>query len=342
MLGKEILDLRVMKISNETKVGALTAVAITLLILGFNFFKGKSLFKSGNFLYAKFVDAKGIKKSNPVYVNGYEVGIVYDVENDENLKNILVSVKLDHAYNIPANSQAFIKENPLGTNSVQINLGDDKTFLKNNDTIASFSSGGLLGNITNQLSPLSDQLKNTLTSLNKILNNIDGIFDPNTKNNLQEVIANAAQVTASLQKSSLSLQAMLDKENGSLTQSLNNVNSFTKNLAKNNDKIDSVLTNVEVTTKNLSKADIESTLNEFKKTATELNSTLAKINSSQGSLGALVNDKVLYNNLTNTVRSANILLDDLRTHPKRYVNVSVFGKKDKLTPLSAPLNSTNN
>lgn len=331
-----------MKISNETKVGALTAIAITLLILGFNFLKGKSLFKTGDFIYAKFNDAKGLQKSNPVYVSGFQIGTVYDVENDESLKNILVTIKLNNTYKIPVNSQAFVRENPLGINSIQISLGDSKDFFKGNDTITTINSESLLGSITNQLSPLSDQLKSTLGSLNKVLNNIDSIFDPEAKNNLHQVIANVAQITVSLHESSLSLQAMLDKENGSITQSLNNVNSFTKNLVKNNYRIDSILSNVQITTKKLSKADFENTLDEFKKAATELNTTIAKINSSQGSLGALVNDKTLYNNLTNTVRSANILMDDLRAHPKRYVNVSVFGKKDKSKPLTAPLDSTKN
>ena len=331
-----------MKISNETKVGSLTAIAITLLILGVNFLKGKSFMKTGNFLYAKFIDAKGIQKSNAVYVNGYQIGIVYDVDNDENLKNILVAIKLNSPYKIPIDSKASVKENPLGSNSLQINLGNSNLFFKNNDTIATIESESLLGSITNELSPLGDQLKNTLSSLNRVLTNIDSIFDPNTKNNLQQVIANVAQITVSLHQSSLSLQAMLDKENGSVTQSLNNVNSFTKNLANNNSKIDSILTNVQVTTNKLSKADFENTLNEFKKAASELNATIIKINSSQGSLGALINDKTLYNNLTNTVRSANILMDDLRVHPKRYVNISVFGKKDKSQPLAAPLDSTKN
>jgi phospholipid/cholesterol/gamma-HCH transport system substrate-binding protein len=331
-----------MKISNETKVGALTAIAITLLILGFNFLKGKSFFKTGDFLYAKFADAKGLQKSNPVFVSGYQIGTVYDMENDESLTHILVTVKLNRNYKIPDNSQAFVRENTLGINSIQINLGDSKSFFKSNDTIATINSESLLGSITNQLSPLSDQLKNTLSSLNKVLSNIDSIFNPEAKNNLQQVIANVAQTTKSLHESSLSLQAMLDKENGSITQSLNNVNTFTGNLAKNNYKIDSILTDVQVTTKKLSKVDFENSLNELKKAATELNATIAKINSSQGSLGALLNDKTLYNNLNNTVRSANILMDDLRIHPKRYVNISVFGKKDNSQPLTAPLDSTKN
>ena len=125
-----------MKISNETKVGALTAIAITLLILGFNFLKGKTLFKTGNFLYAKYADTKGIMVSNPVFINGFQVGAVYDIENaDQNLSSIILSIKLKDYYNIPVNSVAVVKDNPLGTPSVEITLGNAKTFLHTGDTL---------------------------------------------------------------------------------------------------------------------------------------------------------------------------------------------------------------
>ncbi len=103
-----------------------------------------------------------------------------------------------------------------------------------------------------------------------------------------------------------------------------------------------MLSNVEKTTENLSKADIDGTVAQLKTSIETLNSILAKASSTDGSLGKLLNDKTLYDNLSNTVRSANILMDDLRVHPKRYVNISVFGKKDKTGPLMAPLDSTKN
>ncbi len=328
-----------MKISNETKVGALTAIAITLLILGFNFLKGKSFLKTGYFFYAKYPDAKNLMVSNPVFINGYRIGNVFEIENESNLKNIIVTIKLNKMYQVPNNSTAFVKENPLNTSSIEINLGDSKTMLNNGDTLNTINSESLLGSITNQLSPLSDQLKNTLTSLNAVLKNVSSIFDPSTKNNLQQIITNVEKTTENLQNTSIRLTALLDKENGSITQSLNNVNSFTKNLSDNNEKINATLSNIQTTSEKLSKADIEGAVAELKKAATELNSTIAKINSSQGSLGSLVNDKTLYNNLNNTVRSANILMDDLRTHPKRYVHISVFGRKDKTAPLTEPIDS---
>ncbi|MGV3595389.1 MAG: MlaD family protein [Sediminibacterium sp.] len=330
-----------MKISNETKVGALTAVAITLLILGFNFLKGKTLFKTGNIIYAKYTDTKGIMVSNGVFINGFQVGSVYDIENaDKNLSAIVVAIKLKDNYNIPANSIASIKENPLGNASITIALGDAATYVKSGDTILTASNAGLLGDVMNKLGPVGDQIKATVGSLDAVLKNINTIFDPATKNNLQEVIANINKTTASLVVSSASIQAMLNQQTGAITASMNNVNSFTKNLADNNDKVTRMLGNVEKTTETLSKADIDGTVAQLKNSIETLNTILAKMSSTDGSLGKLLNDKALYDNLTNTVRSANILMDDLRVHPKRYVNISVFGKKDKTGPLMAPLDST--
>lgn len=332
-----------MKITNETKVGALTAIAITLLILGFNFLKGKSLLKTGNFLYAKYTDAKGLMVSNPVYANGFQIGSIYDIENeDENLKNIIITIKLKSSYNIPTSSVASISSNPLGTSSIEINLGKDGAFLHTGDTLKTINSESLMGEVKAALLPVTNQLKHTMHSLDTVLLNINTIFDPNTKNNLQQVIANLNKTTASLTESSISIQTMLDKQSGAIAQSMNNLNSFTKNLANNNDKITGTLDNLQTTTNNLSKADIQGSITELKKSVQTLNNVLDKINSGKGSLGLLLNDKTLYNNLTNTVRSANILVDDLKTHPKRYVNISVFGRKDKSTPLTAPLNDSAN
>jgi len=333
-----------MKISNETKVGALTAIAIVLLILGFNFLKGRTVFKTGNFIYAEYPDAKGLLVSNPVYINGYQVGTVYEIENvDANLKSIHVAIKLKGEYNIPNNSVASISSNLLGSPSIKIVLGNSAVFLKSGEKINTIDDPGMLGDITNKLSPVADQLKVTVHTLDSVLRNINSIFDITAKNNLQSVIANLNTTTASLVKSGASLQMMLDKQSGSITQSMNNLNSFTKNLADNNDKIDSTLSNLEKTTSNLSRADIDGSVRNLKAAIEKVNVLIEKVGSKEGSLGMLISDRTFYNNLTNTLRSANTLLDDIRVHPKRYITISVFGgKKDKTEPLKAPVDSTVN
>lgn len=327
-----------MKISNETKVGALTVIAITLLILGFNFLKGKTLFKTGNYIYAKYPDAKGLKVSNPVLINGFEVGSVADIENaDQNLSSIVVTIKLKDNYNIPNNSVASIESSLLGSPQVTIAMGNAAAYLKPGDSIHTASAPGMLDNVMNQLTPVTNQLKTTLHSLDTVLNTVNTIFDPNTKNNLQQTIANINKTTASLAVSAVSIQEMMNQQTGAITQSMNNVASFTKNLSDNNEKVNRLLTNVETTTANFSKADIAGSVDQLKATIGKMNGILEKLSSNDGSLGKLMNDKALYNNLSNTIRSANILLDDLRLHPKRYVNISVFGRKDKDGPLLAPL-----
>ncbi|MBH2004658.1 MAG: mammalian cell entry protein [Sphingobacteriia bacterium] len=327
-----------MKISNETKVGALTAVAITLLILGFNFLKGKTILQTGNYLHAKYKDTKKVMVSNPVFINGFQVGAVSDIENeDETLSNIVVTIKLKGDYQIPANSIAAINSNPLGTPSIEITLGDDKKFLQPGDTLRTVESAGILSGVMEKITPVADQLKTTIHTLDSVMKNINTIFDPTTKNNLQSVIANVNKTTASLVASSASLQEMMNQQTGTIAQSMKNVNSFTKNLSNNNDKITRSLESVEKATGNFAQADISGSVEQLKQAIRNLNDVVAKMNSTDGSLGKLINDQSLYNNLNNTIRSANILVDDLRMHPKRYVSISVFGKKDKSGPLMAPL-----
>ncbi len=330
-----------MKVSNETKVGALTVVAITLIILGFNVLRGKTMFKSGNFIHAKFTDTKGLIVSNPVFINGYQVGAIFDIENtNDNLSEITVAIRFNKAYKIPSNSIAAIQENPLGTNSISIVLGNASTYLNNEDTIKTAPSASLLGDIMNTLSPLGEQTKNTINSLEKVLTNINKVLNDQNKQNFSVILANLTETTKSLNTSMASIEGMLKKQDGSIVQSFDNVNSFTKNLNANNGKINSIIKNLDSTTQSLKQADLKNTIADLQTAIGELTTTLKKVNSGNGSASKLLNDGEMYNELKNTITSLNTLLDDVRVHPKRYINVSVFGKKDKTTPLSKPIADT--
>ena len=202
-----------MKVSNETKVGALTVIAVTLIIIGFNVLRGKTMFKSGNFIYAKYSDTKGLIVSNPVFINGYQVGSVFDIENiNDNLSEIAVTIRLNKAYKIPVNSIAAIQENPLGTNSISIVLGDAKTYFKNDDTIKTAPSASLLGDIMNTLSPLGEQTKNTINSLEKVLNNINKVLNDQNKENFSVMLANLTETTKNLNTSMAAIEGMLKKQ----------------------------------------------------------------------------------------------------------------------------------
>ncbi|WP_207493987.1 MlaD family protein [Aridibaculum aurantiacum] len=327
-----------MKITNETKVGALTALAITLLILGFNFLKGKSLFKTGNFLYAKVVQTKGIMVSNPVLINGYQVGAIYDLKaKSKNLDTIIVAIKLNEEINIPVNSIASIVDNPLGSARMEISKGNSNIFLKKNDTIPTMDAPGMFAEVTHQLTPVVDQVKMTLRTVDTVLRDIHDVFDPYTKHNMQDLVANLNRISAGLVVSTASIQQMLNQQSGSIAKSMDNINSFTRNLANNNDRINGTLTNLQTTTDNLSRADIDGTVNQLRQTVERLNASIEKIDSKDGTIGKLLNDTQIYDNLNNTTRSLNILMDDIRVNPKRYVSISVFGGKSKDQYLTSPL-----
>jgi phospholipid/cholesterol/gamma-HCH transport system substrate-binding protein len=138
------------------------------------------------------------------------------------------------------------------------------------------------------------------------------------------------------------LDILLNTQTGALAKTLNNLNSFTGNLANNNDKINSLVGNLDKTATNLSKLDLEKTLTTLNTTIGDLKSTIGKLNSTTGTAGLLLNDTKLYNNLTATANKLNLLIDDLKTNPKRYVNISVFGKKNKNAGLTVPLPDTVN
>lgn len=320
-----------MKVSNETKVGALTAIAITILILGFNFLKGKDITELSNTVFAEFPSVEGLAPSSPVYVKGYQVGRVADLEaKDANLTGIKVSITLKQSINIPKDSYATLSRTLLGATSVVIVMGNAKEYVQDGGELSVKLSPDLMTQVKTSLDPAVDNINKTLVQLESVIQKLNAVLDPNTQNNLHEIVAN-------LTTSSKSLVDLLNTQSGALAHTLNNVESVTGNLAKNNASIDSTLNNLQVTTKNLSQAKIAETVSGLQSAVAKLETTLNKVNSPEGSVGALLNDRKLYDELRQTNRSLTTLLDDFKTHPKRYVNVSVFGKKDKTGPLSKPL-----
>lgn len=319
-----------MTISNETKIGALAAVAITLLVLGFNFLKGKNLFNRRHEVYAVFKKVEGLNLSDAVKINGLDVGKVDAIEEtDPNLTGVLVTINLTKDVAIPNDSYAVINATPLGSTTVNVIKGSSAVPLKEGDTLRTVTAGGLLDDIKSSLNPALEKVSGTLTSLDSLVEVVGGTMDPATRKHMQAIVAN-------LEASTASLNTML-AANGSIGKTMANMNAITANLNKNRDTINRILGNVEKATDNFAKLDLTPTLTKLQQTADQLNATLAKINSSEGSLGLLMNDKKLYNNLNATANSMNVLLQDFRLHPKRYVSFSVFGKKDKSEPLMKPL-----
>jgi phospholipid/cholesterol/gamma-HCH transport system substrate-binding protein len=323
------------KISNETKIGVLAVVALAALILGFNFLKGSSLFQHTKKLYAIFDNVEGLETSNAVQIDGLNIGTISGInESDKDLSSgIVVTITLKKDVHIPKNSVGVINSGLISSATIVINKGTDNEFLGDGDTLKTKKQSNLLTQVQASVSPIIVQLGGTLTSLDSLIEVIGSLFDPKLKNNFSSIVANLASSSAELQR-------MLNTQSGYLATSLKNVSDFTGNLDKNNDHITHTLDNLDKTSASLASAKIPEAVQSIQATMTELKGVVGKLNSTDGSLGLLINDRHLYQNLEGTTRSLNTLLDDLRVHPKRYVNISVFGKKDKSGPLMAPLDST--
>ncbi|HXL57289.1 MAG TPA: hypothetical protein VN958_13585, partial [Chitinophagaceae bacterium] len=253
------------------------------------------------------------------------------------MKEILVTIHLTNDINIPDNSLAVINPSPISTTSLEIKLGNSNNYLKNGDTLITTLSGSAFDEALKMLNPVLYEVRNAVKSLDSVLHIVTNVFDNNTKNNVKAILQNLNTVTASFALTARSLQTMLNAENGALAKSLNNVNAFTENLNFNKDKLNNIMSNTEKASNNFANLDFLKTFTTLDNTVNDLKAGISKINSNNGSLGLLLNDTKMYDNLSGTANKLNMLLDDIRVHPKRYLTIAVFGKKDKGNYITAPL-----
>ena len=331
-----------MKISNETKVGAITVISVALLILGFNFLKGKKLWSKDTMITGKYGNVQGLQNSNPVIINGLQVGTVYKITTEKDMREILVDLNITKDIDIPKNSIAIIKSNPLGTTSVEIKLGDAVENLKDKDIILTETSGGIFDDVLKKVDPVLYEVRKAVSNVDTLLNSFNTILDPRAKGNIAEVLANLNIVTASMVSSTASLNGLLNTQTGALAKSLNNVNSITSNFAANNEKINHVMTNLDKTTSKFAELNVKKTLDTLDKAINDLKNMIGKFDNNNGTLGKLLNDPSLYKNLASSGNKLNLLLDDIRVNPKRYISISVFGKKQNNNPILVPLPDTLN
>lgn len=319
-----------MKISNETKVGILTIVSLVFLIVGFNFLKGKNVFSNETHLYAVFSDLGSLRKSNEVKMKGLPVGTVYDyTEIDKNLSGIIVTITMKRDVNIPRDSKATIESELLGSAYLNIAQGQSTDYLKDGDTIITDLATSFLGDVKAQITPTLTSVRGAIDSLKVVLGGLNRLFDKDTKGNINEIIHNLRITTGSLNK-------LLNAETGALAATLDNANSISANLKKNNDSITAAISSVKRAADKFSAIEIQPTVDSLQASINAFKSILNRFNSNQGTLGLLMQDRKLYDQLNNLTLGLEILIDDIRVNPKRYTGSLIFNRKDKNGPLTSP------
>ncbi|MBU3714843.1 MAG: MCE family protein [Ferruginibacter sp.] len=330
----------VVKLSNEIKVGLLAVIVLSLFFIGFHFLKGNKIFGKDFTLIAKYSNIQGLTPSNPVLINGMQVGSVKEINSGKDMRELSVTIGLDKEINIPVNSVALIIPNPLSGTRIEIKLGNSTEYLKTGGNIITEANEGLLNDVMKKVDPVLFEVKNTLTNIDTLLANVNSTIDPSFKQNLGKTLENFKNLSESLVSTSASIQKLAGSETQTIRSSLQNINSFTENLANNNRKINDLLNNLTATSDKISKLDLQKLIHTIDSSVNSFQSLLNKINSQDGTAGLLLNDPTLYRNIAATSNKLNLLLDDIRVNPKRYINISVFGRKQKINPLLVPLPDT--
>lgn len=296
--------------TKEVKIALVAIAGVVVLFFGMNFLKGLNIFSSEDNYYVQFSDITGLSSSSPVYADGFKVGVVKDIIYDySHTEGSKVLIGVDKQLRIPQGSSAEIVSDMLG--NVKVNL------LLANNPREKVAPGGLIKGMIND--GAMGKLQDMVPAVEKMLPKLDSIMT-----SLNAILADPA-----ISQSLHNVQAITDNLTTSTAQLNTLMAGLNKNVPGMMAKANNVLDNTETLTANLAAVDVASTMRQVDQTIANVQQLTAKLNSKEGSLGLLMNDTQLYDNLNSTMRNADSLVIDLRQHPKRYVHFSVFGRKDK-------------
>jgi len=316
------------KIANETKVGILAAFSIAMLIIGYNFLKGNAIFSSETVLYARYSHVDGLGVSKPVLINGYQIGRV-DKLTLQSDGTIIATLKIKGKYEIPKNSVAKLESiDLLGGKAIVMALGTGNVYAKDGDTLNANVAKGLLETVQ----PVQKKAELIIAKMDSILTSVNSILNPNFQKNVDKSFNSIASTLASLEATSKKVDNLVGSEGTRISAILANVEAISANLKNNNDKINGILNNISSITDQVAAANFKQTIDNANKSMADLQAIVGKINEGKGTLGLLINDTKMYDNLNSASQNLDKLIIDLKENPKRYVHFSVFGggsKKDK-------------
>lgn len=316
----------ILKITREVKTSILVISSILLCFWGYTFLKGKNLFDNSRKFYVIYDNVEGLAPSAAVTINGLTVGKINTITIQENTGKLLVEIQMNNEFPIAKSSKASIYEPGFigGKQIAIIPNFEDKNYAQSGDYLQPEVKLGLTASLEKNLAPIQEKLDKLLLNADAMITNINNVLDANTQANLKKTIAE-------------------------LNTTITNFSSVSGDLKKitseNKDKLGTVVANLDKTTGNfakisedLEKAKLGATVENLEKTLANVNKLMADMEAGKGTMGKLMKDEAMYNNLTKASKEIELLLQDLRLHPTRYVNVSLFGKKEK--PYVAPTTTT--
>ena len=316
-----------MKITKEIKAGILVIASISLFIWGYSYLKGKDILNDYKTFFVKYDNVEGLASTAPITINGLVVGQVSGIKLQPN-GEILVQLQIKNDFPFSKSSVVAIYEPGLiaGKQLQIIPNFKDNSVAVSGDTLTSSVKKGLTDLVSDKLAPLQQKIEKMIVNADLLLTNLNEVLDTKSKENLKNSISNLSKTIEGINSVVDNTNSILLNNKGNIDKTLSNLNKVSTDFSKISDS--------------LSKANITKVVTNLEKTLSNVDKIMNDVQSGKGSLGKMVKDDALYNNLEKTSKELELLLQDLRLNPTRYVNVSLFGKKNK--PYKAPTDSIKN
>lgn len=311
-----------MKVTREIKTAILVIASILLFIWGYSFLKGRDLLTNYRTLYVRYDNVEGLSPSAPVTLNGFVIGKVDNIRLDNKTAHFIVELQIKSDFPIAKSSEANIYEPGfIGGKQIQVVPNfNDPTIAESGDFLPGRIIPGAISSLAEKLTPLQEKVEKMVVSADVFLNNLNTTLDAKTRANLQSSIANLNETLAEFKGVAANANDMLADNKAKISSTLANADKASANFAKISDSI--------------AKADLGGTIRKLDATLASVDKIMADLNAGKGTAGKMLKDEALYTNLTKTSKELELLLQDLRLNPTRYINVSLFGKKNK--PYVAP------
>jgi phospholipid/cholesterol/gamma-HCH transport system substrate-binding protein len=308
-----------MKASKEIKIGIYFVVMLVAMVWGINFLKGKDIFNKVQNLYAIYDDIEGLQTTAQVSIKGLKIGTVSKIRLDQKTEKFRVELQIKSNYNIPNNSVAYLYNSDImGNKAIKIKIGDSPNMLTENSIIKTGKEEDIFSLLMDDLPSIKNNLNQTIKDVDSTFRRVNRLFSDETVNNLSKGISHLAHTMQNISQ----LSAALNNSKHNIVSSLENIDSITSNLRNNSANINRIINNFTELSDSLKTVRLAEVVDELK-------TIVNKINSGTGSAGKLIYDETIYDNLANSLNTLNALLSDIKENPKRYVNISVFGKKSK-------------
>jgi len=314
------------KFSKELKAGIIALIAIIGFVVLFQFMKGRSLFTTDNIFYAKYDNVEGLAQSAPVSINGLKVGqvdkIIPNTSKDGKI-DFLVKITVDNNFEFSKNSTLEIFEPGLMSGKeMRINLMYGGPTAKDGDTLKGAFKLGTLGSLSSQVGPVKDQLQTVLYRVDSLMSSANQVVNAQNREEIRLLLANLNKTVAALQTTAGSVNSLVGNNDPKLQKVLDDASLTMQSGKVTLDKYGNLAESIDTQKLNATISNLDATVG-------KLNEVVAGINNGQGSLGKLMKDEELYNNLNSASNNLNSLIEDVKANPKKYVNFSVFGKNSK-------------